>query len=240
MARFKGLRRGEATIAHSVRAQRIMRFIKRKPQPVKLVGETEEGEELTVAVHLGTSSAPITDPTLAVMDCVKIRAFDKDGALLRVLELDPDDPELQAEAELADARGGGRRGSSTPIISVDVPKLVDNIAKNMKEVFIAGGEHQSKAFKEGFNAMTNVVNLCLSMLVRVEARLANVEQDREELLAEATEATPENPQNALAMQALKSAMTGGPAPNGVDATQAAQLAQFMKQFQQGGPPNGSG
>lgn len=239
MARFKGLRRGEATLANSVRAQRIMRFLRRKPQPVRLVGETDDGEELTVAMN---ASAPITDPTLAVMECVKIGAYDKDGALLRVLELDPDDPELQAEAELAESRGS--RGSGrTPIISVDVPKLVDNIARNMKEVFIAGGDHQAKAFKEGFGAMTSVVNLCLNLLARIEGRLAAVENDREALLTEGGEEQP-NPQNALAMQALQKAMGGGGGggpQNGVDPAQAAALQAFMAKFQtQEGSPNGSG
>src|SRR6185369_15797114 len=105
--------------------------------PARLVGETVDGDEIKAAVSAAGPSQ-WADVVGVLRSCVKVQALDKDDQVLRQLELDPDDPELLAETETEAAvrsiarHGGG--GASIPIISVDIPKLVDNIARNMREV----------------------------------------------------------------------------------------------------------
>jgi len=80
-----------------------------------------------------TGPAQWADVVGVLRACVKIQALDKDDQVLRQLDLDPDDPELRAETETEAALSGVARGAaSVPIISVDIPRLVDNIARNMR------------------------------------------------------------------------------------------------------------
>ncbi len=184
--------------ATSARGWRILRFLKRKPLPAKLVGESHDGDDVTVALT-GDSSSAFSDAVTALDNCWTIRALDKDGNTIRKLEMDPQDPELAADAPDQPSSMAAR---SNTIISIDVPKLVDNIARNMREVAAAAASQQSKAFSEGFQAMTSVVNLCLQMLVRVERRL-EVAEERTELAAPA-----DGNRNQLVMLALQKALGG--------------------------------
>lgn len=185
--------------ATSARGWRILRFIKRKPLPAKLVGESLDGDDVTVAVT-GDNGAALSDAVSALDECWTIRALDKDGNTIRKLEMDPHDPELAAEAP-DQALASAQR--SNTIISIDVPKLVDNIARNMREVAAASATQQSRAFSDGFAAMTSVVNLCLQMLIRVERRLADAEEHNSNLPAG------EDSRSQLAMLALQKALGGG-------------------------------
>lgn len=220
----------------SPRAWRIFRFIKRSPTPHRIQGETLDGEEVTVSIS-GTGSQQWTDVMSALGDCWTVKALDKDGAVMRVLEMDPSDPEFASESP---ERNNG--ASTNAIISVDVPKLVDNIARNMREVAAGAATQQANAFREGFQAMTSVVNLCLQMLVRVEQRLA-IEQER----STDHQLTGDENRNQLAMMALQKVLGGGfaqpaPAPsnggNGAGVTiTPAMINQLLEQFMT--PPHGA-
>lgn len=227
----------------SPKAWKVVRFLKRTPQPHRVVGETLDGEEITIAIH-GDNTQQWADAMSALGECWTIKALDKDGSTMRVLDLDPNDPEFAADTP---ERDSGSRSSA--IISVDVPKLVDNIARNMREVAAGAATQQATAFREGFQAMTSVVNLCLQMLVRVEQRLA-VEQER---AANDHPINNDDSRNQLAMMALQKALGGGfapaPAPSngsnggGVTITPAminTLLEQFMAHAPEGDGSNGSG
>lgn len=222
----------------SPRNRRLLHWLKRKPMPARIVGETLDGDEVKAAVNQ-TGPAQWADLVGVLRACIKVQALDKDDQVLRVLELDPDDPELRAETETeAAVHAISRGGAAVPIISVDIPRLVDNIARNMREVASEAARQQSGAFKEGFGAMVSVVNVCLGLLVRVENRLAEVEDQA----AQQQHDEPEGPQTReqLAAMALQRAMGGnGSAPtNGTkfDPTQLLQMLQSLQQ--QGQQPNG--
>lgn len=213
-------------LKQSPRDWRVLRFIRRTPVPEKLVGETEDGDTVNVAVA-AEGSHRFADATAAIRNCVQIQAFDGRGNVLRSVELDPEDPELKAADELELARKGtpGAPGSVS-LISIDVPKLVDNIAGNMQRVAESAASQQATAFREGFQAMVSVVNLCLSLLVRTEERL-QLEQEKER---DDEGATPSREQ--LAMLALQQAMNGAPKPtNGAATMDPAMLAQLGALFQ---------
>jgi len=228
-------------VRESPRDWRILRFLKRAPRPAKLVGELDDGEEMTVAVNSKPGNAGAVlwlDAVAALHPCVKITALDKDGAILRVLPLDPNDPELEAEAQREESRAerNTRGRVSVPIISVDVPKLVDNIARNMKEASISGATHQANAFKEGFAAMTSVVNLCLTILMRVDARLEQAEASAGTVVE-----TPGQPsmRDQMVMMALQKAMGGGPVPAQGITLDPNMIASIVAQFQQQTPSSES-
>lgn len=224
----------------SPRNRRLLAWLKRKPMPARLVGETADGDEVKAAVNI-TGPGTWADLVGVLRNCVRVQALDKDDQVLRVLELDPDDPELLAETETQAAvaaltRGGG---ASVPIISVDIPRLVDNIARNMREVAGEAARQQSGAFREGFQAMVSVVNVCLGLLVRVENRLAEVE----DAAAQQDETTTTPTRDQLAQIALQRALGGngaanGAAPNGA-AFNPADLLRFVQSMQQQQQPNGS-
>jgi hypothetical protein len=221
---------------HTTRGWRILRFLRRKPTPAKVLGENLDGDEVRVAVT-GDTAAALADAVTALSDCWTIKAVDKDGALIRKLEMDPRDPELAGENPEDDKPA--RAGS---IISVDVPKLVDNIARNMREVASSSASQQANAFKEGFAAMTSVVNLCLEMLMRVDQRLEHAE------IQAAVNTTGEEQQSTnqqLAMMAIQKALgaPGQPSPsngsngNGVPPQ---MLKALIEQLTTPGDDNGTG
>jgi len=228
MARTKGF----GDIRTSPRNQRLLKWLRRKPCPHTVVGETEDGEERRAVVSL-TGPTIWQDVLSVVRPCVRLEAKDKDGNTLRVLELDPDDPELRAEHELESVQRIVGEHGSVPLISVDVPKLVDAIARNMREVAQESAKQQAGAFKEGFAAMTSVVNLCLGLLVRVDERMAQVEADRE--VPEAPAPAAVDPRQQMAMLALQKAMGGGNgAPNG-GGMGMADILRLVQQYQQAQP-----
>ncbi len=226
----------------SPRNRLLLHWLKRKPMPARIVGETLEGDEVKAAVNQ-TGPAQWSDLVGVLRGCTKVQALDKDDQVLRVLELDPDDPELRAETETEAAlrglaRGGGG-GAAVPIISVDIPRLVDNIARNMREVASEAAKQQSGAFKEGFGAMVSVVNVCLSLLVRVENRLAEVEDAQHQQDQEA-EATGPQTREQLASMALQRALgSNGAVPNGGGKFDPSDLLKLVQSLQQQQPNGGS-
>ena len=227
-------------IRTSPRNVRLLRWLKRKPTPARLVGETVDGDEVKAAVS-ATGPAQWTDLVGVLRSCVKVQALDKDDQVLRQLDLDPDDPELLAETETEAAVRGMARGnaSSVPIISVDIPRLVDNIARNMREVASESARQQSGAFKEGFQAMVSVVNVCLGLLVRVENRLAEVEDAAQQ---QQHDDEPSGPQTReqLAQMALQRALgANGAAPTNGGSFNPADLLKLVQSLQQQ-QPNGGG
>lgn len=222
-------------IRESPRDWRILRFLKRAPRPAKVVGELEDGELINVAVTTKAGNAAAvqwSDATAALHACVKISALDSEGAILRVLPLDPNDPELQAEAERDEQRAprGSSKGGSVPLISVDVPKLVDNLAKNMQLVAASAASAQERAFSSGFQAMTSVVNLCLTILMRVDSRLEQAEQQAALQVVEAPGAP--SARDQMMLMALQKAMGGGGGAAPGMTVDPAVIAQIMAQFQQ--------
>lgn len=242
MARARG---SFGDIRTSPRNQRLLKWLRRKPQPVTVVGETVDGDEHRATVS-PTGPTQWSDVLSVVRACVHFKALDKEGNTLRALDLDPDDPELRAEGELEAAqRIAAAQPGSVPIISVDIPRLVDNLARNIREASSEAARQQAGAFRDGFAAMTNVVNLCLNMLARVDARMQDQEDELAARLAAqqqpGPDAAPVDQRQQLAMMALQRALGGGGngAPNGAGLNMGA-LMQLMQQFQQQQPPEGEG
>lgn len=231
--------RGFGDIRTSPRNQRLLKWLRRKPVPHTVVGETVDGDEVKAVVSL-TGPTIWADVISVVRACVHFEARDKDGQTLRALDLDTDDPELRAESELEGARSLAQAGS-VPLISVDIPRLVDNIARNIREASNEAARAQAGAFRDGFSAMTNVVNLCLNLLTRVDDRLAEAEErDRVNVQTTAEPAEPADQRQQLAMLALQKAMgggNGGPPGNGAGMNMA-QILQLVQQYQQNQPPAG--
>jgi hypothetical protein len=251
----------ETRVGNTARGARILRWLKRDPEPARLVGLDDDDEEITVKLAAakkgtGSSRGRFLDAANVLFRCYKITALDSDGAVLRVLELDPDDPTLKVDDELGEARRGkpdmtGR----VQVISIDVPRLVDNIAANMKDVAAAAVSQQATAFAQGMSAMTSVVNLCLSLLVRVDQRLSEAEAiaaQQAEAITVNGQPQPANMKEELVRMAFAKAMgvngnpPNGAPPNGVQMDPAAFMA-FMQQMGQAAaqqtPPehaNGSG
>ena len=220
-------------IRTSPRSVRILRWLRRKPQPARIMGETDDGEEV-IAVVAATGPAQWTDVLGVVRPCVKLKAVDAKDNVLRVLELDPDDPELRAESETEQALANVSKGraGSVPIISVDIPKLVDNLARNMREVAGESARMHAAATKDAFAGMASVVNLCLGLLVRMENRLAAAEDAMADATA-AAQGEPGDERTKLAMMALQQlqAKNGTGGGGGFDLT---ALLKMMQQQQQNG------
>jgi hypothetical protein len=227
---------GFGDIRQSPRNQRLLKWLRRKPTPHTVVGETADGEECRAVVSL-TGPTIWSDVLSVVRKCTHLEARDKEGQTLRALDLDLDDPELRAESELEAHRSTAQAGA-VPIISVDIPRLVDNIARNIREASNEAARAQAGAFRDGFSAMTNVVNLCLNLLTRVDDRLAAAEDAERERANVQTTAEPVDERKQLAMLALQKAMGGGNGQPGAGMNMA-QILQLVQQFQQNQPaPNG--
>lgn len=215
-------------IRTSPRSVRLLRFLKRKPAPAKLLGETEDGEEIECVIS-GTGPATYTDAVGVLRDCVKVKAQDEKGRTLRVCTLDPDDPELRAETETEQALRGISKHGSVPIISVDLPKLVDNIARNMREVAVDAARQNAAAHKEGFAAMVSVVNIALTLLVGVEQRLAHAEDALHNVGNAGND--PDAQRTQLAQLALQKVMGGNGGGNGGGSWDPAKMMQLVQMLQ---------
>ncbi|HEY3255822.1 MAG TPA: hypothetical protein VGJ91_17815 [Polyangiaceae bacterium] len=218
---------------------RILRWLRRKPELAKVVGNTDEDDEVTCAVA-GPSTTELHDVISVVRECVELRGFDAKGNELRRLKLDANDPELRAEREVAAAVSTSSQ-NSVPIISVDVPKLVDSIARNIREAVSEATRNNSNAHRGGFEAMVAVMNIALNLLVGIEQRYANAEQALAERNAQAGAGGDPNDPDAqkrqMAMLAFQKVMGESGGGNGADAL--AKLTAFMQQMQRGGDENAS-
>lgn len=197
----------------SPRNQRLLKWLRRKPVPHSVIGECADGEERRAIVS-ATGPATWADVLSVVRPCVHLEALDADGNTLRALDLDSEDPELRAESELERAEQVARAvPGSVPIISVDLPRLIDNLARNMREVGSEAARQQAAAHREGFSAMVSVVNLCLGLLVRLEQRMARYDDERDQRDGADGSPAPQLPQrDQLALMAIQRAL--GSSSNG--------------------------
>jgi hypothetical protein len=234
---------------------RILRWLRRKPRPVKVVGTTDDGDEITVAIPAKgeAGSTPWTDAVRVLHKCSEMKALDADGAVLRELERPDDDPQMQAEAERersTTTAAAPAQAGQLPLISLDIPKLVDNIASNFERVIKTTKEMQSEASQQGLNAMVSVLNLSLNLLVRMDERLAASEGEAEHLRAAVAAAAANPPpsetsqRDQLVQLALQKALggDGNGAPNGhsgLNVQALTALAQSLATAQQHGDGNGS-
>lgn len=233
---------------------RILRWLRRKPRPAKVVGSTDDGDDISVAIPLKgeAGSTPWTDAVRVLHKCDRLVAFDAAGNVLRELERPDDDPQMQVEAERERSTRTAAlplEPGQLPLISVDIPKLVDNIAANFERVIKTTSELQSEGNKQGFDAMTSVVNLALNLLVRMDERLAASESETESLRQQVVQsaATPPEPsqRDQLVSLAISKALgSDGGAPNGhggagLNVQALTALAQSLAQQQNGDQGNGS-
>lgn len=221
-------------IRTSARNLRILRWLRRSPPLAKVIGNTDEDDEVTCVVA-GSKTQELHDVISVVRECTSLRGVDDKGNELRRLNLPADDPELRAEREVAAAVSSGTH-NSVPIISVDVPKLVDSIARNIREAVSEATRNNSSAHRGGFDAMVAVMNIALNLLVGIEQRYANAEQALAQRAADAAAggAGDDDPKRKLAMAAFERAMGGGGGNNGSGGMDPIKLMAFMKEMQNAG------
>jgi len=222
---------------HSASTVQILRWLRRKPALARVVGDADDEGEVTCIVA-GTSTPELHDVVSVVRDCTELRGFDEKGNELRRLKLDANDPEIRAEREVAAAvSSGGNVQGSVPIISVDVPKLVDSIARNIREAVSEATRNNSNAHRGGFEAMVSVMNIALNLLVGIEQRYANAEEALALRLQQqqAGGGEDDDPKRKLAMAALQQAMGGANGAAGANGFDPSKLMAFMRSMQQSAP-----
>ncbi|HUL81662.1 MAG TPA: hypothetical protein VL131_05945 [Gammaproteobacteria bacterium] len=226
------------------KGRRLYSWLRRSPPLVRVVAVDEAEQEITVSLERreGQGSPKWKDAIGALYDCVKMRGLNAAGEVVRTLSFDPDaDPALATRIDSHEAMNAARqhaRETGSTLIAVDVPKLVESIAKNMQEVAKTAAEQNSAAFAKGFEAMTDVVQLCIGMLQRVDQRVAELEESRPE--PPEPPAEPEgDARGQLAIDALIKSLApglGAASSGGVNAAQAAQIQALLGQFLSGGTP----
>jgi hypothetical protein len=237
-----------ASVRESPKGMRLLKWLRRKPQPFKVIGEQDDGDEITCALGTGKSMRPWTDAVRVLIECVKVTALNEAGETIRVMEFDEEnDPTLIAENERAESRGAPPAGS-VPLISLDVPKLVDNIARNIREAVAETAGQQTRAYDAGFKAMVSVVNLALGLLVRLDQRL-EVVQESADANANVNALPPGDNRDQLVLMALQKALgqqqpDGGASVGGINISpqHMSALAELYRQMSGNGAaaqPNGA-
>lgn len=225
------------------KGRKIYSFLRRTPRLTKVRGFDEADQEIVVTLVRageGQGSPKWKDAIGALYECIRMQGLNEAGEVVRTLSIDPDqDPALREKIDTHEAgneaRAQARQHGST-LIAIDVPRLVDNIARNMKEVAESSAAQQATAFKAGFEAMTNVINLCLGMLQRVDDRLENLEQNNPEPEQQEEPEQDDGQRNQLAHMALMQALQGQKAGGAVNPEQAAALTQLLQQYLGGQKP----
>lgn len=235
------------------RGRKIVAWLRRLPIPAHVTAVDGDGEEIRVAVSDGKVKVRWTDIVDALEGATVIKAHDEHGGVLRQLRFDVSiEPALAQQEELQRQKLESRENAvpgREPILSIDVPRLVESIASNMQRASAAAAQQQSEAFSAGFKAMTDVVGLCVNMLTRVERRLDEEREAREEaeddaraLLTEGREQPDgEADRTQLALAAAMQTLGINPAKPGngsseVDFSQLAKLGELIKQY----APNSEG
>lgn len=196
------------------RGRKIYTFLRKDPKAAKVRAFNEDREPWLVLV-----TTP-KEVCAAVIDADRLEALDASGTTLRVLDISEDEPD-QATPRSSD------------LLAVDVPRLIDNIGRNMRELVAESSKMQSQAYKSGFDAMTDVVKLCIDMLQRVDQRLEEAELREPQVVVQQDEAPAgADERNELAKLAIMRALgQGGPPPPGpVNHQQVAQLQQLFEQY----------
>lgn len=197
------------------RGRKIYTFLRKDPKASKVRAFNEDREPWTVVV-----TTP-KEVCAAVIDADKLEALDLAGNILRVLDISEDAP---------DEPQGPR---SSDLLAVDVPRLIDNIGRNMRELVAESSKMQSSAYKAGFDAMTDVVRLCIDMLQRVDDRLEQAESREPQPVIVQQEQAEGSDRSELARMALMKALGGGPpvaGPGGVNTTQVQALQALFDQY----------
>ena len=211
-----GWRGGYGNVAKNSREHRILRFVQRKPPAASYKGETFEGEEITAS----SESRPI-ETVHVLARCMQIRALDKDGKELRMLDLT--DPELMAELEIdEEKRSGGRNG----VLSIDVPKLVNGIADAFVRVQQAASAQAAQQHEMTMGYLSRILDATVKRLEVLEAKL------------EAAQEAPTGSDDPGIAGIMAAMQQGAPLPP--------ELAAMIQQFQtakangaKGAPPNGA-
>lgn len=242
-----------AKLKESPRDWRCVRWLRKKPIPTLIKGEDDEGEEITVRLVSKSGERPKwADAARALHRCSRLTAYDDDGAILRTLEHDDDhDPELRAEVQRETARETGAVPYGSPLLAIDVPRLVKEIAESMQRVSVGAAEQQARAHAEAFKQMGNVLNVAMNLLVRLERQLEAVEE-RHAAATDDDEEEPTDEKTALAMAAIQKVLGGGSSlalPNGAGGVDLGalmknvtpeQVNEFLSLMQgNGGAQNGS-
>jgi len=238
-------------VMDSLRARKIVAWLRRVPVPHQIRCEHDAKEDKVIQVIPEQGKPKWTDICEAALAYDHLVGLDAKGAVLRELPLDPDDPDIRKQAtidkQVAESKAAAALPGREPIISIDVPKLVEAIASNMKDVAKESASMQANAFRGGFEAMVSVVNLCLGLLTRMDRRLEDVEDAHAEQLENAgaltttAETAPEE-RNQLAIAAMLQHLggnKGGPSNGGGDAVDpvlALKLGELLKQYMPGSNP----
>jgi hypothetical protein len=234
----------------SLRARKIVAWLRRVPVPYQIRCEHDAKEDKTIQVIPEQGKPKWTDICEAALAYDHLVALDKNGNVTRELPLDPEDPDIRKQAvidsQVAQSKAAAALPGREPIISIDVPKLVEAIASNMKDVAKESASMQANAFQGGFEAMVSVVNLCLGLLTRMDRRLEDVEdahaelQDNRDAITVPGEAPEDRNQLAIAamLQHLgaKGGGSNGKADDGVDPVLALKLGELLKQYMPGSQP----
>lgn len=231
-------------VMDSLRARKIVAWLRRVPVPYQIRCEHDAKEDKVIQVIPEQGRPKWTDICEAALAYDHLVGLDKSGAVLRELPLDPDDPDIRKQAvidsQVAESKAAAALPGREPIISIDVPKLVEAIASNMKDVAKESASMQANAFQGGFEAMVSVVNLCLGLLTRMDRRLEDVEdahaelQDNRDALTVAGTEQPQD-RNELAIAAMLQHLGGNkPGSNGkgneVDPVLALKLGEILRQY----------
>lgn len=203
------------------RGRKIYSFLRKDPKAVKVRAFDGDRDWLVM----------VTTPKevcAAVIDAEKLEALDGSGTVLRVLDISEDEPD-QPERRQGD------------LLAVDVPRLIDNIGRNMRELVAESSKMQSQAYKSGFDAMTDVVRLCIDMLQRVDQRLEDAETREPQVVVQEAPARGDERSELAKLAIMRALGQGGPPPPGpVNHQQVAQLQQLFEQYlaqQMSGAPN---
>ncbi len=211
-----------AKVRESPRDLRVLRWLKRKPIPAVVSGETNDGEEVRVKILVKAGERPNwADAARALHDCSTLVALDSDGDTVRTLEHDEEnDPELRAESQREEAPP---TAYGSALLAIDVPRLVEKISESMANVSRTAAEQQSQAHAEAFKQMGNVLSVAMNLLSRLEAHIADLESAEP---AQPAQESPSEGRDQMAMQLLSQLS----APKGSNGGLSIDLPALLRQI----------
>jgi hypothetical protein len=212
----------------------VRRWLSRQPIPVTIKGEEPDGSERVVELNTH-GRYRYSDAASALDGCVRLTACNKDGRVLRVLNLEPEG----GEAELSEQKEEKRKASELKefrlMLATTIPEMVVqvlNASMQLGQAFaaaaIGGNQTAMQALASVVQLQGGINKQSISQILQLQKALADQGP------------AGGDPTDELALKLLTAQLGGGAAPsNGGGGFQISpemiqSFLQWQQQQQQGG------
>jgi hypothetical protein len=222
------------------RSVKVRTWLRRSPLPVKIRGETPDGEERVV--KMGSGRNKLRDAEKALAECIKLTAIDEDGEITRDLSLHEYfefEPEERPPAATANSKLESR--DLRNLLGEILPQTIERIAESIVKAASEGAKQNADHWQSAFAALADIVKTQGEVTHQQQRLLTDLQMRFHGLVTSLPEGTTPDPTDQMAMKVLAGALgqqnghNGGGGGMQLTPEMVTQFMAFVKQAQGGEP-----